>query len=135
MFEAEAWYWARARGERVPGGVSALRTMLPGSHAAALGHRLRLQGPCQTVVTACSSGAVAVAEAADLVAEGVVDVAVAGGVDALTRLCFMGFNALKLLDPEPCRPFDRDRRGMSIGEGAAFIARAMPSPSGWGEVT
>ena len=49
------------------------------------------------------------------------DVALAGGVDALTRICFMGFNALKLLDPEPCRPFDRDRRGMSIGEGAAFV--------------
>ena len=61
------------------------------------------------------------AEAADLVADGVVDVAIAGGVDALTRMCFMGFNALKLLDPEPCRPFDRDRRGMSIGEGAAFL--------------
>ena len=103
------------------GRVSALRTMLPGSHAAALGHRLRLEGPRQTVVTACSSGAVAVAEAADLVADGVVNVAIAGGVDALTRLCFMGFNALKLLDPEPCRPFDRDRRGMSIGEGAAFL--------------
>ncbi len=43
MLEAEAWYWARARGERVPGGVGALRTMLPGSHAAALGHRLRLE--------------------------------------------------------------------------------------------
>ena len=39
----------------------------------------------------------------------------------MTRICFMGFNALKLLDPEPCRPFDRDRRGMSIGEGAAFL--------------
>src|SRR5437763_15235293 len=36
-------------------------------------------------------------------------------------MCFMGFNALRLLDPEPCRPFDRDRRGMSIGEGAAFV--------------
>ena len=47
--------------------------------------------------------------------------ALAGGVDALTRICFMGFNALKLLDPEPCRPFDRDRRGMSVGEGAAFV--------------
>ncbi|MGH7393846.1 MAG: beta-ketoacyl-[acyl-carrier-protein] synthase family protein, partial [Candidatus Rokuibacteriota bacterium] len=38
-----------------------------------------------------------------------------------TRICFMGFNALKLLDPAPCRPFDRDRRGMSVGEGAAFV--------------
>ncbi|HEY2993518.1 MAG TPA: beta-ketoacyl-[acyl-carrier-protein] synthase family protein [Methylomirabilota bacterium] len=121
MLEAEAWYWARARGERPPGWAAALRAILPGSHAEALGHRLRLGGPRHTVVTACSSGAVALAEAADLVADGVVDVAVAGGVDAMTRMCFMGFNALKLLDPEPCRPFDRDRRGMSIGEGAAFV--------------
>jgi 3-oxoacyl-[acyl-carrier-protein] synthase II len=121
MLEAEAWYWARARGERPAGWAAALRAILPGSHAEALGHRLRLGGPRHTVVTACSSGAVALAEAADLVADGVVDVAVAGGVDAMTRMCFMGFNALKLLDPEPCRPFDRDRRGMSIGEGAAFV--------------
>jgi 3-oxoacyl-[acyl-carrier-protein] synthase II len=39
----------------------------------------------------------------------------------LTRLCFMGFNALKLLDPDPCRPFARARRGMSLGEGAGFV--------------
>jgi 3-oxoacyl-[acyl-carrier-protein] synthase II len=48
-------------------------------------------------------------------------VALAGGVDAMTRICFMGFNALKLLDPDPCRPFARDRRGMSLGEGAGFV--------------
>src|SRR5437773_2192393 len=89
--------------------------------AEAPGHRLGLGGPRHTVVTACSSGAVALAEAAELIADGVVDVAVAGGVDGMTRMCFMGFNALKLLDPEPCRPFDKDRRGMSIGEGAAFV--------------
>src|SRR2546426_7931970 len=70
---------------------------------------------------ACSSGAASLALAADLIADGVVATALAGGVDALTRICFMGFNALKLLCPEPCRPFDRDRRGMSIGEGAAFV--------------
>jgi 3-oxoacyl-[acyl-carrier-protein] synthase II len=121
MLEAEAWYWARARGEQPPRGAAALRAMLPGSHAEALGHRLRLGGPRHTVVTACSSGAVAVAEAAELIADGAADVAIAGGVDGMTRMCFMGFNALKLLDPEPCRPFDRDRRGMSIGEGAAFV--------------
>jgi 3-oxoacyl-[acyl-carrier-protein] synthase II len=121
MLEAEAWYWARARGERPPGWAAALRAMLPGSHAETLGHRLHLGGPRHTVVTACSSGAVALAEAAELIADGAADVAVAGGVDGMTRMCFMGFNALKLLDPEPCRPFDRDRRGMSIGEGAAFV--------------
>jgi 3-oxoacyl-[acyl-carrier-protein] synthase II len=121
MLEAESWYWARARGETVPRWGAALRAMLPATHAEVLGHRLGLGGPRHTVVTACSSGAVAVAEAAELIADGVVEVALAGGVDAMTRMCFMGFNALKLLDPEPCRPFDRDRRGMSIGEGAAFV--------------
>ena len=121
MLEVERWYWARTGDERPSGWAAALRGILPASHAEALGYRLRLGGPRHTVVTACSSGAVALAEAAELIADGVVEVAVAGGVDALTRLCFMGFNALKLLDPEPCRPFDRDRRGMSIGEGAAFI--------------
>jgi len=121
MLEAEGWYWARARGEQLPSWAASLRAMLPAVHAETLSHRLRLGGPRHTVVTACSSGAVALAEAAELIADGVVDVALAGGVDAITRLCFMGFNALKLLDPEPCRPFDRDRRGMSIGEGAAFV--------------
>src|SRR6185436_9453570 len=98
-------------------------------------------------VTACSSGAVALAEAAELISDGVVDCAVAGGVDAVTRLCFMGFNALKLLDPAPCRPFDRDRRGMSIGEGAGFVvlenaavarargARAYAELAGYGMTT
>src|SRR5207244_12179152 len=78
----------------------------------------RPRGP---VVAACRTGAASLALAADLVADGVVPLALAGGVDALTRICFMGFNTLKLLDPAPCRPFDRDRRGMSIGEGAAFM--------------
>src|SRR4029077_17794798 len=83
--------------------------------------RLGLEGPRETLVMACASGAASVAMGADLIRDGVVDVALVGGVDALTRICFMGFNALRLLDPEPCRPFDRDRRGMSIGEAAAFL--------------
>ncbi len=120
MLEAEGWYWARARNA---GGAASrpLRSMFPSSHAEVVGSALGLGGPRETLVTACSSGAAALALAADLVAEGVVPLALAGGVDALTRICFMGFNALKLLDPEPCRPFDRARRGMSIGEGAAFV--------------
>ena len=78
-------------------------------------------GPRETLVMACASGAASIALGADLIRDGVVDAALVGGVDALTRICFMGFNALKLLDPEPCRPFDRERRGMSIGEAAAFL--------------
>ena len=70
---------------------------------------------------ACASGAASVALGADLIRRGTVTRALVGGVDALTRICFMGFNALKLLAPEPCRPFDRERNGMSIGEAAAFL--------------
>ena len=120
MLEAEAWYWQRARGAAAaPPRV--LASCFPSSHVDVVGSVLGIGGPRETVVTACSSGAASLAMAADLIADGVVSVALAGGVDALTRICFMGFNTLKLLDPSPCRPFDRDRRGMSIGEGAAFV--------------
>jgi 3-oxoacyl-[acyl-carrier-protein] synthase II len=126
MFGAEQWYWRRVRGEGPPHPRD-LRAMFPSSHVDVVGHALRLGGPRETLVTACSSGAAALAVAADLVAAGVVSTALAGGVDALTRICFMGFSALKLLDPDPCRPFDRDRRGMSIGEGAAFVVLEDPA--------
>ncbi len=53
--------------------------------------------------------------------EGEIDAAVCGGADALARLTFSGFNALKLMDPDPCRPFDASRAGMNIGEGAAVL--------------
>ena len=121
MYEGEEWYWEEARTGRPSRKVRALRSILPFSHAEALGHRLRLSGPRETLVMACASGAASIALGADLIREGVVSAALVGGVDALTRICFMGFNALRLLDPEPCRPFDRDRRGMSIGEAAAFL--------------
>ncbi len=121
MYEGEEWYWEEARGGRPSPKIRALRSILPFSHAEALGHKLRMSGPKETVVMACASGAASIALGADLIRAGVVPAAVVGGVDALTRICFMGFNALRLLDPEPCRPFDRDRRGMSIGEAAAFL--------------
>ncbi len=145
MLEAEAWHWLERRhpaGAGRPPGI--LRSVLPYSHAEVIGHALGLLGPRETVVAACSSGAAALAMAAELVADGVTPLALAGGADALTRICFMGFNALRLLDAEPCRPFDRERRGMSIGEGAAFAvledaeharargARAYAELAGWG---
>ena len=121
MLEAEAWYWRDGRDGTSTASPRTVRAVLPAAHAETVASRFRLGGPRHTVVTACSSGAVALAEAAELIADGVVDVALAGGVDAVTRICYMGFNALKLLDPTPCRPFDRERRGMSIGEGAGFM--------------
>ena len=121
MLEGEDWYWEETRRGRPSPRIAALRSILPYTHAETLGWRLGLGGPKETIVMACASGAASIALGADLIRPGVTPTALVGGVDALTRICFMGFNALKLLDPEPCRPFDRDRRGMSIGEAAAFL--------------
>jgi 3-oxoacyl-[acyl-carrier-protein] synthase II len=122
MLEAEAWYWKRAReGADDPGLRRALLTIMPMDQTELLARRYRTTGPKETVVLACSSGGAALGLAADLIRAGVVPLALAGGVDALTRICFMGFNALRLLDPEPCRPFSRDRRGMSLAEGAGVV--------------
>jgi 3-oxoacyl-[acyl-carrier-protein] synthase II len=121
MLEGEDWYWAQTLGDGRSSRKGALRSILPFSHADMLGWRLGLTGPKETVVMACASGAASIALGADLVRAGVTPTALVGGVDALTHTCFMGFNALKLLDPGPCRPFDRDRRGMSLGEAAAFL--------------
>ena len=121
MLEAENWYWARYHHPQDTPKPVALRSMLPANQTDALACHLRIGGLRESPVLACSSSAAAIATIADLIEAGVVDVGLAGGVDTLTRLCFMGFNALKLLDPQPCRPFARDRRGMSLGEGAAVL--------------
>jgi len=121
MFEAEEWYWREAGRGAVEPDRRALGAVLPWSHAEVVANALGLYGPRETLTTACSSGAAALAVASELVTTGMVDLVLAGGVDAITRICYLGFNALKLLDPEPCRPFDRERRGMSIGEGAGFF--------------
>jgi 3-oxoacyl-[acyl-carrier-protein] synthase II len=122
MLEAEEWFWRRELdGVDDPRLRMSLRTILPFTHADLVARRYGTTGPKETVVLACSSGGAALGLAAELIAAGEVPVALAGGVDAMTRICFMGFNALKLLDPDPCRPFARDRRGMSLGEGAGFV--------------
>ncbi len=122
MLEAETWFWRRQReGVDDPELRGALRSILPFAHADLIARHHGTTGPKETVVLACSSGGGALGLAAELIASGTVPVAIAGGVDAMTRICFMGFNALKLLDPEPCRPFAKDRRGMSLGEGAGFV--------------
>jgi 3-oxoacyl-[acyl-carrier-protein] synthase II len=75
----------------------------------------------RTVSSACSSGANALVVAAAWLASGELDAVVAGGCDSLCRLTVGGFNALGALDTEPCRPFDRRRKGTSLGEGAGFV--------------
>jgi 3-oxoacyl-[acyl-carrier-protein] synthase-1/3-oxoacyl-[acyl-carrier-protein] synthase II len=78
-------------------------------------------GPVITVSTACSSGTAVIKLALELIKSGRAASVLAGGVDSLCRLTYYGFNALQLIDPLGARPFDRDRRGMSVAEGAAML--------------
>jgi len=74
-----------------------------------------------TVCSACSSGANAIVQGAAWLRIGAVDAALVGGTDALCRLTLTGFNALGATDTVPCRPFDRSRAGLTLGEGAGFL--------------
>lgn len=79
------------------------------------------EGPKGSVLSACSSSTVAIGYAGDAIRRHHADVMLAGASDALCRLTLTGFNALRLVDSEPCRPFCRTRRGMNIGEAAAML--------------
>ncbi|MBI2389918.1 MAG: 3-oxoacyl-ACP synthase [Deltaproteobacteria bacterium] len=81
----------------------------------------------RTLCSACSSGANAFALGAAWLQLGVVDAVVVGGTDGLCRLTYTGFNALGAVDPEPARPFDAHRRGLTIGEGAGFAVLERPA--------
>lgn len=105
---------------------------------------LGLFGPSMAVATACSSSAMAIALAAELILAAEADVMLAGGADSLSRMTWGGFHSLLLVDAAGCRPFDAHRAGMSLGEGAAMLvieaeefARRRGAPilarlSGWG---
>jgi len=79
------------------------------------------RGPRLTISTACSSGANALGMGADWLRAGRADAVLCGGTDALSRMAYAGFNALQALDRAPCRPFDRRRAGITLGEGAAMF--------------
>jgi 3-oxoacyl-[acyl-carrier-protein] synthase-1 len=107
------------------------------SVGAFVSQALGLRGPSWVVSTACSSSAKVFGSAARLIEAGLVDAALVGGVDSLCLTTLYGFNALELLSPEICRPWDAQRRGLSIGEAAAFallerdVERGAAQPQGW----
>ena len=82
---------------------------------------LQLTGPAVVVSSACSSSAKVFANAQRMIAAGLCDAAVVGGVDSLCLTTLYGFNSLQLVSTRPCRPFDADRDGISIGEAAGFV--------------
>ncbi len=91
------------------------------SLAGFVAHFLGLCGPSFVVSSACSSSAKVFASAARMMAAGVCDAAVVGGVDSLCLSTLYGFNSLGLVSRFPCRPYDAERDGISVGEGAGFV--------------
>src|SRR5215469_15580707 len=120
--------------------------VMPSSVTAHLSLRFGFAGPCVTVSAACSSGAAAIGEGAELLRRGAADVVLAGGVDSLVgygaMCCFMRLDAMSrnLSCPElASRPFDADRDGFVMGEGAGFVVlkrlddvpASAPEPQGF----
>ncbi len=98
-----------------------------------------LDGPVQMVSLACASGSAAIAYAGEQLQAGVCSTAVVIGIDVLSDFILTGFSSLKSLDLEPCRPFDRDRQGLTLGEAAAVMILTADRPTvmrgrvrGWG---
>jgi 3-oxoacyl-[acyl-carrier-protein] synthase II len=83
--------------------------------------RLKLTGECLNISAACASSTIALMQAAMLIAAGCTDAVLVCCVDLVTQFVFSGFSALQALSDKPCRPFDRNRNGLSLGEGAAAL--------------
>ncbi len=124
--------YARLQDGRFPADLQRPRIHTPHSLGAFVEAATGLRGPCITVATACSSSAKVFAQAARLIEAGLADAALVGGVDTLCGSVLYGFNALGLVSPRPCRPFDARRDGLSLGEagGFAILERAGPGERG-----
>ncbi len=94
---------------------------LKGNLAEFISRRVRACGPYMTVVNACSSGSDAIGAASSWIKNGLCDIAIAGGADELSRISLSGFGSLGIVSPELCAPFDGNRKGLNLGEGAGVL--------------
>lgn len=101
--------------------LAPMERILRSNPAAVIAREFGFGGPCQTVVNACASGTDAVGLAASWIRGGICDVVIAGGADELSRITYNGFISLMITDEGPCKPFDRDRKGLNLGEGAGML--------------
>ncbi len=93
----------------------------PANAADLIAGRLGARGVRLSLMTACSSSATALGVGLDLIRRGRAGLVLAGGTESLCRLTVGGFSALRALDEEPCRPFHAERRGLTLGDGAALL--------------
>ena len=121
LLEAENFYMELLKKGTERARFSKLSTIYCASSADRIASGLGLAGPKTTFMTACSAGATALGYARDLIASGQASMMLAGGVEPMCRITYAAFNALKSVDPDVCRPFDKNRAGLSLGEAAAIM--------------
>lgn len=121
LLEAESFYMELLKKGAAKARFSKLSTIYCASSADRIASGLGLSGPKITFMTACSAGATALGYARDLILSGQAAIMLAGGVEPMCRITYAAFNALKSVDPDVCRPFDKNRAGLSLGEAAAIM--------------
>lgn len=119
LLDSEDFFRRHLLGE--PARPSRVLNHMPDAITDRVAQYFGLEGIKSTITTACSSSANALGFAHDVIAAGWADVVLTGGSDVLARLTYGGFNSLRSVDPGPCRPFDRERKGLSIGEAAGIL--------------
>lgn len=97
--------------------------------SAFVAEKYGLKGPALSFSTACSSGACAIIKAAELIRAGICDAVIAGGADIASDTVLLGFDSLEAVSPEISNPFSRNRRGITLGEAAAFFVMAKEPPA------
>ncbi|MHC4960326.1 MAG: beta-ketoacyl-[acyl-carrier-protein] synthase family protein [Planctomycetota bacterium] len=121
MLETESFYRRlRDRPDRIvpTWPIASQQNNAPADHVA---RRFGVRGPVVTIGSACAAGSMALECALDALRSGEIEAAIAGGADELCRLTYAGFNSLRAVDAEPSRPFRAERRGLTMGEGAAAL--------------
>ena len=121
LYETESAYAVFLEQHKMPDDFHFITRHAYQATARFLQLELDLKGPCYAISTACSSSAKAIATGQRLIASGVCDAVLVGGVDTLCRLTLRGFKSLELISAQRCQPMDKDRSGINIGEAAALM--------------
>lgn len=114
-------YQSLFKGEDECGEVDMLDQFCPTNLATCVSEEFELEGPTVLIPTACSAGNYAISYAFDLIRSGRADIMIAGGAEPFSKVLHIGFARMMLLAPERCQPFDRERKGLLVSEGAGFL--------------
>jgi len=128
LYETEAAYQHLLQHQQMPADFHFITRHAYQATGRFLQLELGLTGVCFAISTACSSSAKTIAAGQRLIATGICDAVLVGGVDTLCRLTLRGFRSLDLVSPAPCTPMDKNRRGINIGEAAALLLLEKINP-------